>query len=273
MFIVYLQKERANTMEERINTVTSLLQPAGKIFLKYLSKNTSEVWEKTKNDFVTKADKDIESYLTQKILRSFPTDSVMQEEHKDIHGESEYTWIIDPIDGTNNYVRKIHDARIMVALMKRKEIVFGAIYNPFLQELYMARKNKGAKIIRFEDKKRVALRVSSKALIESLVIYTAGIASGERQGKKIFNKLLGKVGAIRIYGSAAVAFELIASGKADSFICHIAKPMDMAAGALLVQEAGGTVTNFEGKDWQLHMKDILVTNGLNTKDFLLICNK
>ena len=112
------------------------------------------------------------------------------------------------------------------------------------------------------------LCVSKNPFEKSFVIYTAGIAKGDKQSRKIFNVLLGNIGNLRIYGAASVAFELIASGRADCFICNIAKPVDMAAGSLIVREAGGKSLNFNGKDWTLNMKDILVTNGANYGDFM-----
>lgn len=255
-------------MDERINKALGLLEPAGKLFLRYSQSDKNEINEKEKNDFVTKADKEIELFISKSIVENFPNDFIIQEEHGNIQGKSLYTWVIDPIDGTNNYVRKILDARIQIALLYENEIILGIIYNPVSGDVYIAKKNKGAQIINFKNSFIKKLSVSSKPIEKSLVIYTAGIASGEGLVKKIFNNLLGKVGAIRIYGSAAMAFELIASGRAECFICNISKPMDMAAGALIVNEAGGKTSNFSGNSWSLDMKDILVSNGSNYRDFL-----
>lgn len=255
-------------MYKRINKVLVLLKPAGEIFLDYLQRDDKHIEEKSKNDFSTIADKQIELFLGKEILRSFPKDSIIQEEHDDIIGKTEYSWAIDPIDGTNNYIRKIPDARVQIALIRGVEIVWGVIYNPANEEVYIGKLGNGAEKINLSLNERVGLRVSKNPFEESLVIYTAGIAKGDRQSRDIFNALLGNIGGIRIYGVASVAFELIASGRADCFICNIAKSVDMAAGSLIVREAGGKTLNFNGEDWKLEMKDILVTNGANYDDFL-----
>ena len=255
-------------MHKRINKVFTLLKPVGEIFLEHLQRDDKYIEEKSKNDFTTEADKHIELFFGKEILKSFPDDSIIQEEHDNIIGKSEYSWVIDPIDGTNNYIRKIPDARIQIALIRGVKIIWGAIYNPIGKEIYIGELGKGAKKITLGSNKRVDLHVSKNPFEKSFVIYTAGVAKGDGQSKGIFNALLGNIGSLRIYGAASIAFELIASGRADCFICNIAKPVDMAAGSLIVRESGGKSLNFNGEDWTLDMKDVLVANDTNYSDFL-----
>jgi len=252
----------------RIETLQKLLPEAGAIFLKYLDSDKLNVEEKDKNDFVTQADKDIENYLSKNLLATFSGDSILGEEYGSVDGSNNFQWIIDPIDGSNNYARRIVDARIMVALAKDSTILYAAIYNPERQELYHATLGKGAHVLNLITKKESPITVSSRAFGQSMVIYTAGLAKGDQQSLDILQNIVGKIGGIRLYGSAAIAFELIASGRADCFICNIAKPMDMAAGYLMVREAGGEVLNFTGSNWTLNDVDILVTNKNNKQDFL-----
>lgn len=259
-------------INSRIKKVTSLLKPAGDIFMRWLDEDNLGIEEKEKNDFVTLADKEIEQFLSREIMAEFPQDSIIREEFEDVQGSSEYKWVIDPIDGSNNYARKILDARIIIALIQGSKLVYGVIYNPTLSETYSAELGNSAVRTNLLNGKTIELKVSNRELSQSLIIYSAGLAKGDKQSIKILENIVGKIGALRLYGSAAVAFELIASGRADSFICNIAKPMDVAAGYLIIREAGGRVLNFSGSDWTLYDKDILVTNKENENELLQLLN-
>lgn len=256
-------------MEERISLLLSLLHPAGKIYLQYLDEVESmDIEEKKSNDFVTKADKEIEALLSEKILSHFPSDSIIREENDDITGTSTILWVIDPIDGTNNYARRITDARIQIAIVEGGIIKYGAIYNPNTNELFSAEAEKGAFKTDQVTRQKVRLQVSDRNIAQSLVILTVALATSSEEINTILKNLQDKIGTIRIYGCAAVAFELIAEGKADAFITNIAKPMDMAPGAIIVSEAGGKAQDFKGNSWSLESTQILVTNKKNTDDLL-----
>ncbi len=256
-------------MEERIQLVLRTLPAAGKIYLQYAdSKSDLLIQEKKSNDFVTQADKEIETLFSDAILTVFPQDSIIQEEHEDITGNSEYTWVIDPIDGTNNYTRRILDARIQIALVHENKIKFGVIYNPVLNEIYTATIGQGAKKVKLATGEDETLHVSDSELSKSLIILTVALATGEPRVNKLLQNLQGNIGTIRIYGCAAVAFELIAAGKADGFVTNIAKPMDMAPGAIIIKEAGGFASDFNGSDWSLESSDIVVANSKNKEEFI-----
>lgn len=256
-------------MEERITLLLKILTDAGRVYMQYISgEREMNPEEKKANDFVTQADKEIESFLSSKILSLFPTDSIIQEEQEDVGGKSGYIWVIDPIDGTNNYARKIPDARIQVAIVNDGRIEYGVIFNPNTNELYSARLGMGAKKTDLTTGKEEVLRVSDKNMKTSMLIFTVALATKESAVNTLFERLQGNIGTLRIYGCAAVAFELIAAGKADAFITNIAKPMDMAPGAIIVTEAGGLVLDFKGNNWSLESSDILVGNAVNSEDFL-----
>lgn len=258
-------------MDERISLIHDCLEPAGKIYLKYLHDASGMVVEEKKtNDFVTIADKEIESFLSEQILAKFPQDSILREEYEDIRGSSGFSWVIDPIDGTNNYARLIPDARIQIALVENGEITYGAIYNPNTNELFSARRGMGAFKTNISTNESIRLSVSNRPASQSLVILTVALATSENTINTILKALQDKIGTVRIYGCAAIAFELIAEGKADAFITNIAKPMDMAPGAVIVEEAGGKAMNFDGSNWSLVSSQIIVTNTLNSSDLLRV---
>ena len=256
-------------MEERVKLVLNNLQVAGAIYNQYADpKSELQILEKKSNDFVTQADKEIETLLSDAILSAFPNDSIVQEEHENIMGQSEYTWVIDPIDGTNNYARRILDARIQIALIHDGKIKFGVIYNPVLNEMYIAILGNGAKKVNLTTKEEQTLHVSERELSKSLIIFTVALSTSEARVNRLLHSLQDNIGTVRIYGCAAVAFELIADGKADGFVTNIAKPMDMAPGAIIIKEAGGYALDFNGSDWSLESSDILVANSKNKDDFL-----
>lgn len=255
-------------MEERIQLILDSLNAAGNIYLDYLSRPDMGTQEKKANDFVTQADKEIESLLSERILTQFEHDSIIQEEHDDIAGTSGFAWVIDPIDGTNNYARRIPDARIQMAIMHEGEIHYGAIYDPISMTLFSARIGMGAYKTNLKDKKTQKLSVSNRSAKQSLVMLTVAVATSEELINTILRNMQDEIGTIRIYGCAAVSFELLAQGFADAFITTIAKPMDMAPGAMIIKEAGGKVLDFEGNDWSLENKNILVGNAQNTPSLL-----
>jgi myo-inositol-1(or 4)-monophosphatase len=257
-------------MRDRIQQAFSLLPDIGKMFRRSLEDAALLTEEKTANDFVTAADREIEAFLDAEILSAFPEDAILQEEKADVEGKSGYRWVIDPIDGTNNYARKIPDARVQIALMEGERIVLGIIYNPLTEEAYCAEDGKGASVIHLPSGSSRVLRVAKRPLEKSMVLYTAAIAKGAEVSSRLFAALLGNIGAMRIYGAASVSFELIASGRADAFLCDVSKPMDMAAGALIVREAGGVAVDYAGADWTLHKPDILVGTPANRAALLAI---
>lgn len=219
---------------------------------------------------MTDIDLAVEQMVDSEVKRLFPDDAILGEENGRKNGNSGYLWVVDPLDGTNNFVKGIPQAGIQIAIYKDGVIMYAAILNPFVQQLYVARRGYGAFVEDLLNGYRVRMQVSGSNLSESMLIYDSAIARGEATSTAIFNAFLGKTGWVRIFGVAVLDFPLIALGSADVLISNIPKPMDIAPGCLLVEEAGGIITDYDGEPWSLHSKNIVVGNSHNHKTALEI---
>jgi myo-inositol-1(or 4)-monophosphatase len=174
--------------------------------------------------------------------------------------------LIDPLDGTTNYTTQIPFFAVSIASAKNKEVVLGAVYDPMHGNLYSAEKGEGAKL---NDS---PMRISAtEDLRQSMVGYTRPAKVKERF-VEMFSKVELATRTPKILGSAVLTLCLAANGNLDAAILISPNPWDMAAGSLLVQEAGGKITDFEGKPWSLESKDILATNGKIHQELLEIIN-
>jgi len=245
----------------REELMRKLILKGGKIILDNFQYVKSS-WEKTKDDYVTNVDLEIEKKITAEIKKRFPEDGILAEEGETKEGKSEYIWIIDPLDGTNNYVRGIPQAGIQIALEKNGKTSSGVIYNPFVQEMYVAKRGQFA-YKEFLDGSRKRIKVSNKKLKDSFMIFEAGLKKDESGLKKsIFDEMLKEVGHVRIYGVAVQDLPYVACGRAEILISLMSKPMDIAAGILLIEEAGGRVTTIDGEPANQYSKNFIASNGI-----------
>jgi len=256
-------------MDDRIKAAERIIKQGGDLI--YGAFHTSYAKrEKTRHDYVTDIDQTVENLVDREIKALFPDDAILGEENGSVKGTSGYLWVVDPLDGTNNFVKGIPQAGIQVAIYKDDDIVYGAVLNPFVQQLYVAHRGQGAFVEDLLNGYRVKMEVSNNELSESMLIYDAGIAKGEATSKAVFSAFLGQVGWVRVFGVAVVDLPLIALGSADLLISNIPKPMDIAPGCLLIEEAGGIITDFEGKPWSMHSKNIVVGNERNHSKALAV---
>jgi len=202
------------------------------------------------------------------ILRSrFPDHEFLAEEEEsqslppaksDKTGNSEYLWVIDPLDGTTNYTHGYRCFSISIALMIRQEIIVGLVYDPWGDELFTAVRGQGA----FLNGNQI--HVSEENDLERSLLATGfpyDISEGEVSNLGLFNHLILKAQAIRRDGSAALDMAYIAAGRFDGFWELKLHPWDVAAGALIIEEAGGTVSTFAGEPFQINSYDVLASNG------------
>lgn len=258
-------------MEHRIKVAEHILKYGSQLILEAFH-TSIYTKEKTRHDYVTEIDQRIENLVDSEIKKIFLNDAILGEENEIILGTSEYLWVLDPLDGTNNFVKGIPQAGIQIAIYKDNRIIYGGILNPFVGQLYTATKDGGAYVEDITSERRARMRVPNNQLEDSMLIYDAGIATGETSSKKIFNSFLGNVGWIRIFGVAVLDLPLIALGSADILVSNIPKPMDIAPGCLLIEEAGGIVTDFMGNPWSLDSKGIIASNIYNHPEALAIIN-
>ncbi len=185
-----------------------------------------QVSKKGPRDFVTKTDKHVEKILIEELSKTKSNYSFLSEEIGKIENkDKENIWIIDPIDGTTNFLHGIPHFAICIALEKKKEIISGLIYDPIKDEMFYAEKNKGA----YLNNQR--LRVSNKNLIDECLF------SSNHEGVKFSNLNM------RYSGCAALDLAYVASGRLDGFFHNRINIWDVAAGALLVEEAGGIIND------------------------------
>jgi len=217
-----------------------------------------QVSKKGLGDFVSTADRRSESILIEELSRARPDYAFLTEETGSIPGTNpEFCWIIDPLDGTLNFLHGIPHFAIVLALKKEEEIVASVTYAPLQDEMYWAEKGKGS----FLNQRR--LRVSGRRHLEEAVI-GIGTPFGTHGDPATFQKHLDKLMPItagtRRFGAAALDLAYVASGRFDAFFEDHLHPWDMAAGILLVKEAGGYVTEMNGGDAMLKSGSVLAGN-------------
>lgn len=235
--------------------VQAILQ-GGQILQRYFGRVKRIAYKGVVN-LVTEADHLSENVIVRMIRKNFPDHDILTEESKGYEKESDYKWIIDPLDGTTNYAHGFPVYCISIALEKDGEIILGVVYNPVLKELFVAQKNKGA----FANGKRIHVSTQtelSKSLLATGFPYD--IRQSPVKNLDHFKHFALKAQAIRRAGSAALDLCYTAKGIFDGFWELKLSPWDTAAGSLMVEEAGGEVTDFSGKRFSIYEKNILATN-------------
>lgn len=212
---------------------------------------------------VTKIDKLVEEYIVDKIRDKFSGHHIFTEETPEKFVSDGYTWIIDPIDGTTHFSRGIPLFSISIAVQYNKEVICGAVYAPYLKNLYFAEKGNGAEC----DGKRICVsKIGSlhQALVITSVYQSYKINNLEKQ----FNSIINSIKNIRMFASSALDMCYVASGKAEARIFSNTEIWDHAAAALVVEEAGGKVTDWQGKKWTYETESLLVSNNIIHNDVL-----
>ncbi|NIO23007.1 MAG: inositol monophosphatase [Candidatus Aenigmarchaeota archaeon] len=236
---------------------------AGKITLDQFEK-FKDVSYKPGEEIVTDVDVKAERKIKEIIKKHFPKHNILaEEEGEDFVSSSDYLWIIDPVDGTVNYSRGIKLYGISIALAKNNEVVLGVVYNPIFDELFTTERGKGA----FLNGKKI--KVSSENELFKTVIYSTELF----RTKEIIKNLFDRVRNLRITSSSAYETCLVACGKVDAYIKVTNVPWGFAAANLIVEEAGGRVTNFDGSKWNIHSKNILSSNGILHEKILSLLEK
>jgi myo-inositol-1(or 4)-monophosphatase len=230
---------------------------AGGLLKERLGK-AGEVEFKGAIDLVTEADRASEDLITDAIRRAFPGHGILAEESPEVVRDSPFKWIIDPLDGTTNYSHGFPFFCVSIAFEEKGEVVLGAVYDPMLDELYTAEKGLGA----FLNGKEI--RVSSADSLDRSLLATGFPYDLRVTGDNNLDHFLAfslKAQAIRRAGSAALDLCYTASGRFDGYWEMRLRPWDVAAGALIVSEAGGRVTDFKGASFSVYGKECLASNG------------
>ena len=230
-----------------VNVMVKAARAAGNVLLRSMHKlDAINVVEKDRMDYASEVDRLAEAAVVKELRRAYPEYAVLGEEYgeqKGSRGASRYTWVIDPLDGTSNYLRGLPHWCVSIALVENGEPVHGVIFDPLRNELFTASKGYGAVL---NDKR---IRVSERRTLEGALIGT-GFHPREREriGAQLecTRQLLTQAEDIRRAGSAALDLAYVASGRLDAYFEAGVKPWDIAAGVLLVREAGGKVSDQKG---------------------------
>lgn len=258
-------------MHPTVNIAIKAARAAGDVILRYHNQvELINIENKAANDFVSEVDKAAENAIINEIVTVFPEHSILAEESGEVIKNNTYQWIIDPLDGTNNYLHNYPHYAVSIALYKNKEPNHCVIYDPFKEELFYASKGAGAYL---NDKR---LRVSEKKDIQTALIGTGFPFRNPKNLDfylKIFKKVHPKVTDIRRSGSAALDLAYIAAARLDGFWEMDLNKWDMAAGILLIQEAGGFISDFAGEKNYLTTGSVVAGNENCFKEILKIIKK
>jgi myo-inositol-1(or 4)-monophosphatase len=233
---------------------------AGAAILKYYynNKNLKISNKEGINNLVTEADHASEKAIMDTIREAFPDHYILSEESGEIKTDSPYKWIIDPIDGTVNYAHGIPICCVSIGLEFEGKMILGAVFNPLLDEFFLAEKGKGATL----NGEKIMVSDKTKVIDSCLVTGFPYTYLDEPNGPlDVFERFIRKGVPIRRLGSAAIDLCWVAAGRFDGFFEHKLNAWDSAAGFLMVEEAGGKVTDFKGNYYSLYQPEIVATNG------------
>ena len=243
---------------------------SAKILLKHFNTKFKIGRKSAYNDLVTEVDKKSETKIIEVIHKYFPDHNVLSEEAGDLMMSSDYVWIVDPIDGTVNYAHALPIFCISIGLQINKEIVMGLVYNPFSGEKFFSQKGKGA----FLNNKRI--HVSNKKYLKDAILVTGFPYNAKENYDHCIDHFVNfiKCGLpIRRLGSAALDMCYVACGRFDGFWEVSLNPWDVAAGSLILTEAGGRLSDFNGKKYSIYNKQIIATSGKFHNEMIKVIKK
>jgi myo-inositol-1(or 4)-monophosphatase len=223
-------------------------------------------------DLVTRGDRMAEDLITGLLRQHFPDHGVLAEEGTS-HAGDEYRWIIDPIDGTTNFAHGLPLFVVSIALEHRGDLVAGVIYHPAMDEFFFAERDGGAFLRR--NGHEAPIRVSDLGTVAESVVATGLPYEIRETGRNIaeIERLVRTAIEVRILGAAALHLAYIAAGRIEAFWEPGLNAWDIAAGALLVQEAGGRITDVQGRPFHIDCRDVLASNGRVHDEMLNLLRK
>lgn len=221
------------------------------------------------NNLVTEADHASERAIMAVIQQDYPDHYILTEESGAIIQDSTYKWIIDPIDGTVNFANGIPLCCVSIGLEQDGKMIMGAVYNPLMNEFFFAQKGFGATL----NNKQIQVSQKTAVIKSCLVTGFPYTYLDEPNGPiQVFEKLIRNGVPVRRLGSAAIDLCWVAAGRFDGFYEHKLQAWDSAAGFLMVEEAGGKVTDFKGEHYSPYQPHLLATNGKIHDELLGIIN-
>jgi myo-inositol-1(or 4)-monophosphatase len=239
-----------------LETAIRAARKAGQVLVERLP-NARQVHVKGLRDIATDADLAAEAAIIQTIRARFPDHALLTEEGSESANDGPYVWVVDPLDGTTNYSRRLPIFSVSIGLVHQGGLAAGVVYDPLRDHLFAAERGRGATL------NGTPLRVSA---IDRVGQVAVGLDWAHAQADR--HEVLARLGqvapvchTVRGIGSAALGLCYVAAGWLDAYFNVSLKPWDMAAGLLLIQEAGGRVTDLRGQPWQPWVGRVLVSNG------------
>ncbi len=250
-----------------IDDVIQIAKEAGSIIRNGFGTNFSVEFKTSETNLVTEIDKASEKLITEFIKKKYPSHGIIAEEGGETKNTSEFIWVVDPLDGTTNFAHGLPIFSVSIGVQKGGETVAGVVYDVMRDVVYSA--ELGGKA--FANGKEI--RVSKNANIKRSVLVTGfpyNISENPDHALEKFSALTVVSRAMRRLGSAAIDFCYVAQGIFDGFWEVYLNPWDMCAGKLIVEEAGGLVTDFSGNPTDIFTKKVLATNGLIHREMVKI---
>ncbi len=216
--------------------------------------------EKQAHDYATELDKNIESMAVKTVLQQFTDDGFYGEENVGVESKNGFEWVVDPIDGTNNYIRGLPLCGFQLAIVKDGIPIYGLIHRPLNQEIYTATKGEGAQYRNNLTGEKSNLNVSERDLNDAIGIFDAKVGKSTNKSTELMLKLADQINMIRVFGVAVFDLPAVAEGAVEFLISGIAQKYDIAAGLLIIQEAGGVAYNLDGHDIKLEDDLVIFSN-------------
>jgi myo-inositol-1(or 4)-monophosphatase len=249
------------------NTLLTAVKAGASEITRFFNNDFKISYKEGVNNPVTEADHAAEKAIMDVIKAQFPDHFILSEEAGEIIQDSNYKWIIDPIDGTINFSRGIPLNCVSIGIEHHKEIILGAVYNPHLNELFFAEKGKGATLNENPIHVSNETKVIKSCLVTGFPYTYLDALNGPLE---VFGRLIRQGVSVRRLGSAAIDLCWVAAGRFDGFYEHKLEAWDSAAGYLIAEEAGGKVTDLKGQKYSPYKHGIVATNGKIHEELLKI---
>ena len=246
-------------LEQITRLVCQVAREAGAYIRKErASFSVEKVERKHAHDYVSYVDKGSETFIVSKLREIVPEAGFITEEGSAGHTDEQYVWVVDPLDGTTNFIHGFAPYAVSIALCKGREIVVGVVYEIVSDECFYAWQGGKAWV---NDK---PLHVGKSEINDALLCLQLPYNSDAYKPviKQLIDHFYGDVGSIRMIGSAAIALCYVAAGRLDAYAERYIGQWDYMAGALIVKEAGGRVTNYDGEDYFMEGDSVVATNGV-----------
>lgn len=251
-------------------TLMEAVAAGAKVIQQYFHTRFTITHKDSINNLVTAADHASEKAIFEVIRERFPDHYLLSEERGAFKTDSPYKWIIDPLDGTVNFAHGIPVCCVSIALETEGKVEMGAVYNPFMNELFFAEKGKGA----FLNGEKISVSNEHEVMKSCLATGFPYVYPESGKGPAdTFSALVKKGIPVRRLGSAAIDLCWVAAGRFDGYYEYSLQPWDSAAGALIVQEAGGVVTNFNGSDYNIYEDGLISSNGFIHQGLMNVVNE